>query len=470
MPRVIVIGAGISGLACAHALLRGGADVHLLEAGARAGGVIDTLDRDGFRFESGPNTIPASARCFRELAMEVGLGERLLASSDQAKQRYLLHRGRLVALPRSPLAFLFTPLLSLRGKRAVLSEPFRRLHVPGRPSGEPTLEAFLTERIGPEATERFAGAFVRGVYAAELDELGAASAFPRLWKLAVDHGGLVRGGFARFLRRAPVTPLPGPALESSRLLGFPLGQAELPHAVARDLGEHLVLGTRASAVHLQKGEWIVATHLGEQRTCDALVLAVPAPVADALLSTLLTGSFAREHLARVSHASVTLVHLGLAGAALPPGFGFLVPPGESRRDGAPGMLGALFVSNLFTGRVPANLERASAVSLFYPSARFESFPEAELVALANEELARATRTRASVVTSLVQRWRDVIPRYSPGHTARIAELERELAARAPGLWLAGSYVAGISVENCIARGRAVARCILAGEAAHAGMA
>jgi oxygen-dependent protoporphyrinogen oxidase len=468
MARVIVVGAGISGLACAHALSRAGADVRVLEASGRAGGVIDTIEREGFRFESGPNSIPGRARSFRALVSELGLADRLLGSSPQAKKRYLLHRGKLVALPSSPLSFLFTPLLSMQGKRAILTEPLRRYSPPGRPSGEPTLLAFLSERIGVEATERFAGAFVRGVYAAELDELGAASAFPRLWTLAVENGGLVRG-LAASLRRGKTTAQDSSPLASlaapdsgarSSLLGFPLGQAELPRALATALGERLVLRTRVSAVHRRDDGWSVDVERDESRACDWLVLAVPAPVAHALLAPLLEGSPFREHLARVNHARVTLVHLGLADEALPEGFGFLVPPDESRRDGAPKLLGALFVSNLFPGRVPENLKHGAAVTLFYPTAAVEHLGDADLAAFAHDELARVTRVRPRLVTSLVQRWRDVIPRYAPGHAARIAEVERELRSRAPRLSLAGSYVGGVSVEDCIARGRSVAAGIL----------
>lgn len=55
MTRTIVIGGGIAGLATAGLLAREGHDVHLLERGERFGGRVGNLERDGFRFDTGPS-------------------------------------------------------------------------------------------------------------------------------------------------------------------------------------------------------------------------------------------------------------------------------------------------------------------------------------------------------------------------------------------------------------------------------
>ncbi len=102
------------------------------------------------------------------------------------------------------------------------------------------------------------------------------------------------------------------------------------------------------------------------------------------------------------------------------------------------------------------------MSSFYQSSEVGSLDERGLVALACDDLALVTgelwKPRAHV--SAVRRWTDVIARYAPGHVDRMAELERALAERLPGLHLAGSCVAGVSVEQVITRGRATADEIL----------
>ena len=55
MSRVAVIGAGVAGLAVAGLLARDGHDVTVYEKNSRVGGRAGTIERDGFRFDSGPS-------------------------------------------------------------------------------------------------------------------------------------------------------------------------------------------------------------------------------------------------------------------------------------------------------------------------------------------------------------------------------------------------------------------------------
>ena len=68
---VAVIGAGITGLTCAWHLRKRGVNVVLLEKEDRIGGLIKTVEEDGFVFESGPNTgvvkYPEVAELFDDL-------------------------------------------------------------------------------------------------------------------------------------------------------------------------------------------------------------------------------------------------------------------------------------------------------------------------------------------------------------------------------------------------------------------
>lgn len=456
----IVVGAGVSGLACAWGLARK-RDVTLFEASERAGGVVDTLAVEGFRFETGPNTIPASAATFRRLSAELGIADRLQVSRPEAKRRYLFHRGRLHPLPSGPGSFLASDLLSLGAKLRLLSEPLRRHRRVDPSSTEPTLEAFLGERIGREATRRLAGAFVRGVYAAEIEDLGARSAFPSLWALANDHGGLLRGMLARRRSRKPADPLPGPDCAHSDLLSFPEGLCELPRALARALGPRLRTATPVTAIARTGGRWRVELEGGGQAEGDELVLAVPAPTAAKLLTPHLPPELVRDALGTLAHATITQVHLGLrprqAGGAraLPEGFGFLVPPDEEPGPSTPLVLGSLFVSNIFPGRAPSE---SHAVTSFYRTGDVEELSETELVrrALCDLELAVAAPGAFEPVVTRTRAWSEVIPHYGVDHSLRLARLQRAVSESCPGLFLAGNYTGGVSVEQCLAHGLEVA--------------
>ena len=457
-PRVIVAGAGLSGLACAFDLVRSGAEVLLLEAGPEIGGVVGTVERDGFRFETGPVTIQAGGESFRRLCGDLGIADRLIAASPAADERYLFLRGKLRKLPSSPPDLLRSDVLSLRGRMSAASEPLRRFVPPPAGAPEPDLETFLVERIGAEAARVLAGAFVRGVYAADLRELGARSAFPTLWKACVEHGGLVRGLLAA--GREPAPDLPGPAVKRTALLSFPEGSKELVRALERALAGSVRTGDRVEEIARTPTGWEIRSLSGSRENAQHLVLAVPAPAAARLLERAVPSGFPIDTLRSVRHAAITLVHLGLDPSEVPrwpPGFGYLVPPGAE--SGAPRALGTILVSNLFPGRAP---EGRVAVSSFYQQSDVEGLDDGRAIDLACEDLARALgepRTPRAAVAD-VRRWTDVIPRYSVGHLDRIDGLLRETSRTLPGLHLAGSYVAGVSVDQVVARGKAVAREVL----------
>lgn len=469
----IVVGAGLTGLACAYELQRRGHRVHVLESGPRIGGVVGTFETGGFLFERGPNTVPAGATHLREVAGALGCADRMVTSRPEAKRRYLFQGGHLRPLPESPRALLSTPLLSWRAKRRILTEPFRRFDPARFGGGEPTLEDFLTERIGAEATRTFAGAFVRGVYAAEIDELGARSAFPRLWAMAEASGGLLRGmarrgRAARRARRAGAELPPGPRTSATDLISFSGGFSVLVRAFESALEGRISRNTNVAEIERGPGGWRAVLDSGEALACRELVLAVPAPSAAPLVAMCAPERLDLTALERVEHAAITAVHLGLENAPLPPGFGFLVPPDEeARRDPrTPPVLGALFISNLFAGRAPSG---TSSVTAMFRGGDVAHLVGDELIGravlavergLEGYERAHAEAPRRAapprVVASRVQRWTNVIPRYAPGHAERFDALQRSAARTLPGLHLAGNYVGGVSVDDRLGHGRAVA--------------
>ena len=105
------------------------------------------------------------------------------------------------------------------------------------------------------------------------------------------------------------------------------------------------------------------------------------------------------------------------------------------------------------------------MSSFYRAADVRGLDEPELAEHAARDLAIALdwKSEPDIHVARMQSWSDVIPRYGVGHDRSMARIERRLAAVAPGVRLAGSYTGGVSVEDCIARGRAVAAELLGTE-------
>ena len=460
-PRtVLVIGAGLAGLACAHALVRAGLDVLVLEATTRAGGVVQTHRGDEFLFEEGPNTVQASGAAFRACVDELGLTPRLITTAGSGGTRWLWHRGRLVALPSKPQELLTTPLLSWRAKLTLVSEPLRRWRAPAQ---EPTLRDFLADRIGMEATMRLAGAFVRGVYGAEIAQLGAQSAFPRLYAATCVHGSLLKA--AKSLQHAP----------SGGLLSFPSGLEELVEAFTRALGPRLRLSAAVQRLTRTTEGWTAVLDSGVHIRATQVVVCTPARAAARLLGEHLHNSAdttLSERLATLPHASLTVAHLGFEPtgsrnaipAGAPRGFGYLVPPEASAHAGGPLALGAIFASELFPDRAPRG---ARSFACFLPAAWADQRSDDEIVRGATLDLLQTLGVRPSSSqdsdswpqprVSRVRRWHNAIPTYGVGHMHLVHAIRTHLDQHAPGLQVAGSWTDGVSVDAVLASGREAAR-------------
>ena len=122
-PRVVVIGAGISGLAAAFEILERAErlpfpiDFSLLEAGDRVGGNIRTEREEGFLCEWGPAGFLDNAPATLTLARRLRLEERLERAAPAATERYVFRRGRLRRLETHPLRFMLSRVLTRLGEK-----------------------------------------------------------------------------------------------------------------------------------------------------------------------------------------------------------------------------------------------------------------------------------------------------------------------------------------------------------------
>ena len=252
---VLVIGGGISGLACAWRLRRLGVPVLLLERGPRFGGVIDRVGKDGFNFDIGPQSFSATTP-LAQLIDELGLAGEVLRAAPRAP-RYILLHGRLVRAPLGPAEFFATPLIGWRSKLRVLGEPFAHTHPP---PGDESIAAFVRRKFGEDVLTNLAAPFVSGVYAGDPEKLSLASAFPRLRELEETYGSIIRGALKSRRRRGDTDagaepgsggPQSGAASSGKRgsktgarpsLCNFKRGIAALPEALAHKLGPAAVCG------------------------------------------------------------------------------------------------------------------------------------------------------------------------------------------------------------------------------------
>ncbi len=444
MKRIAVVGAGVTGLAAAHELIKAGHAVTVFEARGEAGGAIRTIHRDGWLVEAGPNTLLLRDRSLDSFFAEAGLDRELQVANPEAAKRFIVRGGRPHALPQGPLGAVFTPIFNFRGKLRVLWEPF----VPqNRTNPDETLDSFARRRVGQEFLDYAVNPFIGGVYACAPEDLCVRHALPRLWRLEQNHGSLVKGTIAllRAKRKAGErTP--------TRLVSFRGGLQTMPETLARRLGDAFRPNTEVIGIERGAVAWRVHTRaagLAGAVDFDQVILCTSAP---ALARLEVGGAVPLASLATMPYSAVVSVALGFDRSAVPhplDGFGMLVPAKENRR-----ILGSLFSSTLFPGRAPeGRVLLTSFVGGRQPA--LAALPEAEIEQIVRAELAELLGVRAEPVFRHFSHWPQAIPKYTVefGRFAATMEaFERDHA----GLFLAGHFRNGISLSDCLAAGRAVA--------------
>ncbi|GBC77474.1 Protoporphyrinogen oxidase [bacterium HR08] len=449
-PEVAIIGAGISGLSVAFFLKRAGVRVLLLEAGEDVGGTMRSRRCNGYLVELGPNSALETTPLFQELIAAVGLaGERVYAS-EAARNRYIFRDGELHPLPLTPLAFLRSRLWSWKGKLRVLAEPFH-----GRADREESVADFVRRRVGQEFLDYAVNPFVAGIYAGDPERLSVRFAFPRLYALEAQYGGLflgmLRGARERRRRREA-------AKIAARLFSFREGMGALPRALAVALGDTVWCATRALCVERIGATFEIAFERDGRRDAlraERVVLATPAYAAAPLVERL--APEAARALERIVYPPVSTVVLGYPESAIGrplDGFGFLVPEKEQRR-----ILGTIWNSTLFPARAPEGFVTLTTFVGGMRQPELARRPTEELIALVAEELADILRLRGEPDFASVSRWERAIPQYELGYGEILDALDRAEREHA-GLYFCANYRGGIAVGDCVKSARETAERIL----------
>lgn len=441
--RVVVAGAGLTGLVLAKSLRERGADVVVVDERGEPGGNIRTRivpARGGGRWllELGPNSFGDAQAPIMAQVRDAGLAERMVRTSSDAERRWIFRSGRLVEVPSKPQRFLLAPLLPVSGRIRLVGEMF----VKPRPEGSPeeTLAQFADRRLGRWAREKLLTPVIGGIYAGDPERLGAESTFPLMVAMEREHGSLIRAA-----RRGGSMPSRG------HLSSFTDGLRELPQAMARSLGGAVRLGTPIERVERDGAGWTTVLASGERIASSHVVLTTPAPRTADLVSRL--DRALADELASVHYAAVAVVHVGLPRDGLghvPPGFGFLVPRDEGLR-----ILGCIFSSRLFPGRAPDGHELFTVFVGGDLDPDGAALREADMRRTVTEDLSRAFGACPEPSLFEVTRWPRAIPQYWLGHRDRLARIDAAVAGL-PGLRLAGNWRGGIAMDACCREASAVA--------------
>jgi oxygen-dependent protoporphyrinogen oxidase len=474
---VIIVGGGITGLATAYRLLKPAREaatpieVTVIEGRAELGGNIRTERIDGLVIDGGPDAFVITKPHATALCKELGLGDRLIGTTAENRKVYILHAGRLHALPEGMvltvpsrvMPMVKTKLLSWRAKARMALD----LVLPKRADkADESIGAFMRRRLGSEVTERIAEPLLGGIFAGDVEALSARATFPQLVELEERHGSLIKGVLAQRKARAAALGADPNAKHTAPSAFYSLvgGMGELIETLAAEvakLGGVIKTSTRIEKITAgdPRARFLLEakTPSGDRESLEAddLVLALPAYAAahvvrdiDAELATILRA---------VPYESTATVLLGYRREEIPhplDATGLIIPKTERRRA-----LAATFVTSKWEHRAPPGvaLLRVFVGGHRDPSALEQS--DDALVRLARDELAALIGVKAEPFFIRVYRHERASAQPTVGHADRMRRA-RERAAAHPGLHLAGAAFEGVGIPDCVRQAGEVASRLL----------
>ncbi|MDQ3654377.1 MAG: protoporphyrinogen oxidase [Chloroflexota bacterium] len=466
--RIAIVGAGISGLACAIRLhaIDPELEIVVYERDRRVGGKILTERTGGFTIEAGPDAFLASKRGGLSFSRLLGLEDRLISPIPENRRSYVLNRGKLVPLPQGLSGLVPTELKPMLQSRILSPAGKLRMAMdlairPRTAIGDESLASFIRRRMGTEMYERMIEPLLSGIYAGDGERLSLAATFPQLRASELTHGGVIKGALAqkqeRSSRTAAQTPRTG-------FLSFEGGMSELVdralEVVTRN-GGRVLYGAGCERVQCGMAgpgyRLTIAQPGGEVvESFDGVVLAVPAWAAAPLLTDVAPD--AGVELERIEHVSNALIVIAFPESQLSRplnGYGYIVPRAE-RRD----VMAMTWISSKWDGRAPQGQVLLRAfVGRAGQGAALEGDDES-LVQLTLKELKDVLGFDVVPSMTRVYRWDRGMPQYNMGHIDRVDRIDAEMA-RLPGIELAGNYLRGVGIPDCVVSGETAAANLVA---------
>jgi len=496
MKRIAIIGGGLAGVAAAYEVAlqqRAGAAIEfvLFESMSRLGGIVETVRRDGFVMECGPDSWVTEKPWARELAIELGLESELVPSNDEMRKTYIANGHVLTAMPDGMCmmvptqwdSVLKSQLFSEQAKLAYLGELklAEQLKANALAEGDgnrdESVRDFVARHFGDEVAHTIAAPLLAGIFGGDIAKLSVRAVMPTFVVLEREYGSLILGLQQRLQTGKASAPI-FTSLKSG--LGALIAGMEslIPE---RSVQQNVVV----EAIEHRGGVWRVhGVRSGDahpiEPSFDAVLVATPAATTARLLHPL--DSRIGQLLPQQSSSAI-VVALGFAAdqarsMRIPPGFGFLVPqhephpdPGgdvggklanESGDDAArQALLACTFLNQKFPHTVP---DGAILLRAFFggPLAlKLLEHDDAALIRLARTQLEGYLGKLPVPSVALARRWPNSLPLYAVGHADRMAELDSRIG-KLPHLRLIGNAYRGVGLPDLIRSGRAAAREIVAG--------
>lgn len=455
--KVAIIGGGITGLTAAYYLQKEARnqglslEVTLIEAAPCLGGKIQTVIKDGFVIEKGPDSFLERKTSAARLAKEVGMDNQLV--NNTAGKSYVLAREKLYPMPGGSIMgipteigpFIATGLFSPAGKlRAAADFVLPR----SKEQGDQALGSFFRRRMGDEVVENLIEPLLSGIYAGDIDKLSLMSTFPQFYQVERKYRSLIIGmKLGTPPRQKQKNTDTGKPTKKGMFLTLKTGLHSLIDAVEASLEEGTVhKGTKVNKVVKENDTYKLLLNNNECMTADAVVMAVPHQKAQSIFSDYPFMDVFKE----MSSTSVANVAIAFDESAIEKdieGTGFVV----SRNSDY-----TITACTWTHKKWPHTTPKGKVLLRCYVGRPGDEavvdLSDDEIVNIILEDLNKTMNITHTPDFSVVTRWKSAMPQYTIGHKQRIERVNQELETNLPGVFLLGASYNGLGLPDCIDQG------------------
>lgn len=460
--KVVIIGGGITGLTATYYLQKEAKekglllDIKLIEATHHLGGKIQTVVKDGFVIERGPDSFLARKQSASRLAKEVGMENDLV--NNTAGKSYVLVKGRLYPMPGGSIMgipteiapFITTGLFSPMGKlRAAADFILPR----SNPAEDQALGMFFRRRLGDEVVENLIEPLLSGIYAGDIDKLSLMSTFPQFYQVEQKYRSLVIG----MKKSTPQQPKKtGEKKESKGIfLTFKNGLQSFIDTIEKKLEPNSVMkGYRVETIDKTESGYEVKLNGDEIIHADSVIMSVPHHVTQSIFSQHRLFDTFKE----MSSTSVANVALAFSEEAIEKdieGTGFVVSRNSDH---------TITACTWTHKKWPHSTPKGKVLLRCYVGRPGEEavvdLSDDEITKIVLDDLNKTMNITTEPEFVVISRWKDSMPQYTVGHKERIKMVTTSLQAELPGVFIAGSSYGGLGLPDCIDQGEEVVQKVL----------
>ena len=460
--RVVIVGGGIAGLTSAFYLQKMILDYHLpieiqlIESSHRLGGKLQTVRRDGFTIERGPDSFLAEKSSLIRLAKEVGMDDQLVQNPIGKlfvivnDTLHAMPGGSIMGIPTEIGPFITTGLFSIPGKLRAAADFILPKSERGK---DQSLGQFFRRRLGDEVVENLIEPLLSEIYAGDIDQLSLMATFPQFYEVEQKYRSLILG-----MKRATPAQSKQKDIKDNKkggFLTFKTGLQSFVEAIEAKLDPQCILkGHRVDKIMKLTDDYEVFLNNGESVKADAIIAATPHQITQLMFADYRMFDLFKT-FPSVSVATIALAFPQEAIKNDINGTGFVVS-----RNSDYSITAGTWTHKKWEHTVPEGKVLLRCYIGRSGDETIVDLSDDQIINIVLDDLKKTMTITRNPDFSIVSRWKDAMPQYTVGHKLRLATIKEQLKKELPGVFLAGASYGGVGVPDCIDQGEEAVRNVL----------